>query len=137
MSVKRVLSVGQCYADHGAIERTLQKHFAAEVIPAEDAEEALARLEAESFALVLVNRILDRDGSQGLDLIKRIQADEKLQSIPVMLVSNYEDNQQQAEASGARRGFGKGALGHPQMLARVRPFLEAPVHERAEQRLAD
>ena len=61
MAAKRVLSVGQCFADHGVITRTLEKHFAAEVVPAEDAAEALARLRQEAFDLVLENRILDRD----------------------------------------------------------------------------
>ena len=92
MAAKRVLSVGQCFADHSAISRTLEKAFAAEVVAAEDAGEALARLSQEAFDLVLVNRILDRDGSQGLELIKQITTDGNLNRVPVMLVSNYEDS---------------------------------------------
>ncbi|HEV3083898.1 MAG TPA: response regulator [Gemmataceae bacterium] len=124
MAAKRVLSVGQCFADHSAISRTLEKAFAAEVVAAEDAGEALARLSQETFDLVLVNRILDRDGSQGLELIKQITTDGNLNRVPVMLVSNYEDSQQQAVACGAVAGFGKAALGQPHMLGRVRQILQ-------------
>jgi CheY-like chemotaxis protein len=123
MAARRVLSVGQCFADHSAISRTLQTQFGVEVVPAEDAEEALARLREEAFDLVLVNRILDRDGSQGLKLIEEMKADQETAQIPVMLVSNYEDSQQQAVAAGAVPGFGKSALGHPQMLSRMKSYL--------------
>lgn len=124
MAAKRVLNVGQCFADHSAIARTLEKHFAAEVVPADDAGEALAHLRQEAFDLILVNRILDRDGSQGLELIKQITADEALKRTPVMLVSNYEDSQSQAVACGAMPGFGKSSLGQPYMLGRLKPFLQ-------------
>jgi len=124
MAVKRVLSIGQCFADHGAISRTLERAFAAEVVAADDAGEALTRLRQEAFDLVLVNRILDRDGSQGLELIKQITTDDNLKRVPVMLVSNYEDSQQQAVACGAVAGFGKATLGQPHMLGRIRPILQ-------------
>src|SRR5438309_11372568 len=124
MAAERVLSVCLSFADHGAVTRTLAKHFAAEVVPADDAAEALARLRQEAFDLVLVNRILDRDGSQGLELIKQITTDEHLKRVPVMLVSNYEDSQKQAIACGALTGFGKAALGQPYMLGRVRQILQ-------------
>ena len=124
MAAKRVLSVGQCFADHSAISRTLEKAFAAEVVAAEDAGEALARLSQETFDLVLVNRILDRDGSQGLELIKQITTDGNLNRVPVMLVSNYEEPQREAVEIGAAPGFGKAALGHPQTVGRLKAFLE-------------
>jgi CheY-like chemotaxis protein len=123
MSAKRVLSVGQCFADYGSIARTLQHHFAAEVVGADDAGEALDRLRRETFALVLVNRRLDADGSSGLEVIQQIKADETLRQTPVMLVSNYEDAQKEAVEAGALPGFGKGSLGQPHMLARLRPLL--------------
>jgi CheY-like chemotaxis protein len=123
MVAKRVLSVGQGFADHSAISRTLQTEFGVEVVPADDAAEALARLRLEPFDLVLVNRILDRDGSQGVELIKEMKADLETAQVPVMLVSNYEDSQRQAVAAGAVPGFGKAALGQPQMLGRVKSYL--------------
>jgi CheY-like chemotaxis protein len=123
MPGKRVLSVGQCAADHAAIVRTLERHFQAEVVPADTGAEALARLREGGFDLVLVNRVGDGDGRYGLELIKQVQADECLRQVPVLLVSNYEDAQREAVQAGAKPGFGKAALGQPYMLARVRPFL--------------
>jgi len=123
MPGKRILSVGQCFADHSAISRTFERHFAAEVVGADNASEAVARLRQEHFDLVLVNRVLDADGSAGLDLVKQIKAQEALRDVPVMLVSNYEDSQRQAVGLGALPGFGKAALGQPAMVARLQAVL--------------
>lgn len=124
MPGRRVLSIGQCFADHAALSQTLEKHFGAEVIAAGSAEEALARLREEPVSLVLVNRILDADGSSGMALVQALRADDRLRELPVMLVSNYDDAQEQAVAAGAVTGFGKASLGQPHMLGRVRPYLE-------------
>ncbi len=123
MPNKRVLSVGQCGYDHGNISRVLEQTFGAEVIPAHSAAEALQQLQREPFALVLVNRVLDADGSSGLDLIRRVRSDEKLANVPIMLVSNYEDAQQEAAQAGAAPGFGKAAVGRPEMTLRLKPYL--------------
>jgi CheY-like chemotaxis protein len=123
MSTKRVLSVGQCLADHGSISRTLQHHFDVEVQAADSAADALTRLRQEPFALVLINRVFDADGTSGMELIKSLKADESLCTIPIMLVSNYADVQQDAMQAGALPGFGKAALGQPQMLDRVKAVL--------------
>ena len=124
MATKRVLSIGQCCADHGAISRTLGRHFNAEVVSADNLPEALARLRQEAFDLVLVNRVLDANGSSGLDVVKQLKAEESLSHLPVMLVSNYEEAQRQAVDLGALPGFGKAALGQPHMLARLKPLLD-------------
>ncbi len=120
---KRVLSVGQCFADHSGITRVLRGSFAAEVVGADTQREALNLLRQDSFALVLVNRVFDADGSAGLELIRAIKKEDELRDLPVMLVSNYEDAQAQAVLEGAAPGFGKAALGQPHMLARVEPYL--------------
>ena len=123
MTAKRVLSVGQCWADHGSISRTLKKEFGAEVEPADDPEAALEHLRQGGYALVLVNRVLDAGGESGMELLKRVKSDPELRSVPVMLVSNYEEAQKEAESAGAVPGFGKASLGYPPMLERLRPFL--------------
>jgi CheY-like chemotaxis protein len=122
MSAKRVLSVGQCDADHGSISRAMQKAFGVEVVGVDTATEALEQLGEQSFALVLVNRIFDQDGSPGLDLIRQIKTTPR--QVPVMLVSNYEDAQEEAIEAGALPGFGKSSLGKPQMLERVGAVLK-------------
>jgi hypothetical protein len=60
---KRVLSVGQCFADHSGITRVLRGSFGAEVVGADSQREALDLLREESFALALVNRVFDGDCS--------------------------------------------------------------------------
>jgi CheY-like chemotaxis protein len=123
MTAKRVLSVGQCWADHRKIARTLEP-FSAEVVSADTTEEAVAQLRAgPPFALVLVNRVYDGDGSSGMDLIRQMKADPALEAVPVMLVSNYDDAQEEAVAAGAAPGFGKSALYGPLVVERVRAFL--------------
>jgi CheY-like chemotaxis protein len=123
MSAKRVLSCGQCGFDHANLSRVLRQSFGAEVVAADTPEEAFEELRREPFALVLVNRVLDADGSSGLDLIRRIRADEKLREVPVMLVSNHDDAQAEALEAGAAPGFGKAQLGQPWMIERVRAVL--------------
>lgn len=123
MPPKRVLSVGQCYADHLAVSRAFRGHFEADVQPADTAAEALEHAGQEKFDLILVNRVLDADGSSGLDLIRRLRQDDRLAGTPVMLVSNYDDAQREAAQAGATPGFGKAALGQPPMVARVKAVL--------------
>jgi CheY-like chemotaxis protein len=123
MPAKKVLSLGQCWADHGAISQVFMRHFGAEVVSADTTAEALNLLQEQSFALILVNRLLDQDGSQGMEFIRQLKNDEALRRCPVMLVSNHQDAQREAAQAGAEPGFGKAALGQPAMLGRVRPFL--------------
>jgi two-component system chemotaxis response regulator CheY len=121
---KRVLSVGQCAMDHGSISYLMSKHFGADVIGADSKDEALAAARKGNVALALVNRVLDRDGSPGLDIIRALKGDAELKNLPVMLVSNYEDAQREAESCGALRGFGKAALDQPQTIAAIGAVLQ-------------
>jgi CheY-like chemotaxis protein len=123
MPTKRVLSVGQCYADHSSIARSLRTHFDAQVVPADSAAEALGLLESEAFDLVLINRVLDAGGASGLDFLRQLTQEPPRANVPVMLVSNYDWAQEEAVKAGARPGFGKSSLGQPQMLARLREVL--------------
>lgn len=123
MKTKRILSVGQCAADHASIARAIQGRFDVEVVPVDTGKEAADRLRQDAFDLVLVNRLLDGDGSSGLDVLKQFKADPALSQTRVMLVTNFEEYQQQAVAAGAMPGFGKAALGQPRMVARLRAVL--------------
>lgn len=119
----RVLDVGQCDLDHGNISRLVEEHFNASVDRAHDRTEALAKVTGEAYDLVLVNRLLDRDHSEGLDVIREIKADAKAANVPVMLVSNFEDAQAAAVSEGALQGFGKDSLGTNDTLAILRSAL--------------
>lgn len=120
---KSVLAIGNCSYDHGNLTAAIHEHFDAEVQAASDVAEALRLLGAESFDLVLVNRILEVDRSSGIDLIRRIKGDPQLGGSAVMLVSNFADAQAQAVEAGAMPGFGKKALNAPETIARLRPHL--------------
>ncbi len=123
MAPKRVLSVGQCLADHAAISRMIDDHFHAQVVSVDTAREAVEQLRAGGFHLVLVNRLLDADGTPGLEVIKQLKQDAKLRQIPVMLITNYEQHQHEAVAAGAAPGFGKAGIGTPETLNRLRQYL--------------
>ena len=120
----RILSVGQCGYDHGGLSRRLGHSLDAEVVPAATHPEALDALRDRGpFDLVLVNRVGDRDGAPGLDLIRALKADPDLADLPVMLVSNFAHAQDEAVALGALPGFGKAELGSPSVLDRLRAAL--------------
>ena len=125
MASRRVLSVGQCNFDHGNISQALRRTFSAEVVSAATSDEALALLSQGAFDLVLVNRVFDSNGDSGLHLIRQVKANEQLRAVPVMLVSNFADAQEQAVAAGAEPGFGKATLSAAETLARLRPHLES------------
>jgi CheY-like chemotaxis protein len=74
--------------------------------------------------LVTVNRKLDCDYSDGVEVIRQIKADPELAAAPVMLITNYPEHQEAAIAIGAIRGFGKLELGKPETLQRLQPILE-------------
>ena len=120
---KRVLDVGNCVPDHAAIRTMLEEKFQADVVQAVGSDDALAALRNEPFDLVLVNRKLDQDYSDGLDVIKQIKADAKLSAVPCMLITNYADQQQVAVAAGAEYGFGKRELYASETQTRLAKFL--------------
>ncbi len=123
MSGPRFLDVGNCAADRAALRAILQRHFDAEVVAVREGGEALQRLQAAEFQLVLVNRVLDYDGSLGLDVIRAMKSHPQLASVPVMMITNYPEHQQQALALGALPGFGKRDLGSNEMLELIRNAL--------------
>lgn len=119
----RVLDVGQCDFDHARISRMLADGFNARVDRAHDADAAREAVTSGAYDLVLINRLLDVDGSEGTSLIQRLLADDATRDTPVMLVSNYPDAQEDAERLGAEPGFGKDALDDTATLELLAPLL--------------
>jgi CheY-like chemotaxis protein len=116
---KRVLDVGQCSPDHATIQSYLTRHFDCEVVQAHGAGDTLQQLKNGRFDLVLVNRKLDTDYSDGIEIIRQIKSDEAIADVPVMLVTNYPEHQDAAIAAGAIRGFGKLEFDHPETRDRL------------------
>jgi two-component system chemotaxis response regulator CheY len=120
---RRVLSVGNCGFDHENISKAILQHFQAEVVPVATAAEAEVALRQGGFDLVMVNRVFDADADSGIALIEKVKAIGKYQKLPVLLISNHQDAQTQAQAFGAAPGFGKSQIGKPHMIEALRPFL--------------
>jgi CheY-like chemotaxis protein len=120
---KQILDVGNCRFDHNAIRGLIESNFDAQVIQTHTREDTLQALRADRFHLVLINRKLDRDRGDGLDLVKAIKTDEQLAGVPVMLITNYPEHQELAEAAGAERGFGKTDLSDPGTLGKLSRIL--------------
>ena len=121
---KHVLSVGQCGQDNYSLSRFLQSKFNVQVDTADTAAEALDRVRRSPPDLVLINRKLDCDYSDGTEIVRLIKADPALAETPVMLVTNYPEHQEQAVALGAEYGFGKLEFGSPDVVLRLEPFLK-------------
>ncbi len=116
---KRVLDVGQCGPDHATIRRFLTRNFDCEVVQVDYVNDALAHLKSSRFDLVLVNRKLDVDYSDGLEVIRQIKSDPATADVPTMLVTNYPEHQDTAVAAGALRGFGKLEFDKPETREKI------------------
>ena len=89
------------------------RDFEVEVDQAHSIAEAEQMLAKKVYDLVTVNRIIDRDGSEGMDLIRFIKSNTATKFVPVMLVSNHTEHQEAAQKAGAEPGFGKRQLRDP------------------------
>jgi len=118
-----VLDVGNCDPDHGMIRRMLTEHFDVEIDRVMFVDEALDRMRNKPYALVLVNRLIFGDGSEGMALVRQAKADTALSKTPIMLISNFAKAQNAAVAEGTEHGFGKDALFQSETLGRLAPFL--------------
>ena len=105
---RRVLDIGNCGPDHGAISQLISAQFDAVVDQADRAVDALKLLANNDYALAVVNRLLDIDGTPGMDVVKSVQ--DQYPDLPIMLITNFEEHQQAAIAAGCVPGFGKREL---------------------------
>ncbi len=122
---KTLLDCGNCGPDFHAIRQMVSSHFGASVVQSHGIEDTLEMLRNQSVDLVTVNRKLDRDYSDGLDVAVAIKSDPELGSVPVMLVTNYEEHQETAIAAGCVKGFGKLAIKDPETRNLLEPFLQS------------
>lgn len=123
MAKARVLDVGQCDPDHAGIRAMLADHFDVEIDRVMFVPQALEALRRKSYDLVLVNRLIFADQSDGMELVRQAQADSALAGVPIMVVSNFADAQTRAAALGAAPGFGKARLGAPEVVENLARYL--------------
>lgn len=111
MHPKVVMSVGQCFPDHLAISKLLNS-LGIQVEKVDSQILALNSLKKNKnkYSLVLINRKLDLDNSNGIELLKKIKEDPEIQNLKVMIISNYKEVQEKAVELGGLYGFGKSEL---------------------------
>jgi CheY-like chemotaxis protein len=124
--VKTVIDCGNCGPDYNAIRQMVQANFEAVVLQTHGLEDTLELLGQREVNLITVNRKLDRDYTDGMDVIRGIKSDPRFESIPVMLVTNYDEHQQSAMAEGAVRGFGKLTVRDPKTVELLQQYLGTP-----------
>ena len=122
---KRVLDVGQCDPDHASLRRLIQDNFSGQMDRAHGPADTLSLLRQSHYDLVLINRKLDRDHSDGLEILRAIKADPQLAAVPVMLITNFPEHQQAAMAEGGILGFGKAELDRPETAQKLQQALES------------
>ncbi len=120
---KCVLDIGNCGPDHSSIRTMLANNFEVQLLQADATQDALAKLADNPVDLILVNRKLDVDYSDGTDVIAAIKADKRFKDIPIMLITNLEEHQAAAIALGAVPGFGKLALRAPATIQLLAKYL--------------
>ena len=120
---KRVLDVGQCNPDHSAIRRLLERTFQAQVVRTHELQDTLQALREQTYDLVLINRKLDIDYSDGMDILRELKEVAELSHIPVMLVTNFPEYQAAAVEAGGVPGFGKDELNQPGTVEKLKKYL--------------
>jgi len=121
--MKTLLDCGNCGPDFSSIRQMATSNFDVTVLQTHGAEDTLRVLKERQVDLVTVNRKLDRDYTDGLEVIKQIKSDPETMHVPVMLVTNYDEHQQTAIEAGAVEGFGKLALAEPETKSKLQAFL--------------
>ena len=107
--MKNVLIVGHCDLDNPQITSLLQKNFSTNVVSVKMLKKVIEHLEKQDYDLVIINRIGAFDQESGLELIEKIKVDGRFKS-PLMMITNYKDQMDNAVEKGAVPGYGKDKL---------------------------
>lgn len=119
----RLLDVGNCDPDHATISRMLNENFEVAIDRVMFVDEAIERMHSTRYDLVLFNRLIFADGSEGIELLRRTRSDPELSSVPLMMISNFAQAQAASVAAGGVPGFGKNAIFEPGTIALLRQYL--------------
>ena len=121
---RKVLDVGQCNADNYRISELLNQHFDVQLHRSHSLTHAIEATSKTTYDLILINRLLDADGSAGMDVLASLKLNPSSADTPVMIVSNFQDAQDLAIQNGAVAGFGKAELDSAETLAKLKQYLE-------------
>jgi hypothetical protein len=117
----RILLVGHCGVDGPRLKDELSRALPGTDVERINSDEDLRRAVGKGVELLLVNREPVGFDGQGLDIIRQMK--HLNPDCKVMLVSDRDDAQEQAEQAGALPGFGKKALGSPSLAEHVKQAL--------------
>jgi len=107
--MKNVLVVGHCDLDNPQITSLLEKNFSTNVVRVKMLKKVIEHLEKLDYDLVIINRIGAFDQESGLELIKSIKQDGRFKA-PLMMITNFRDQMDEAIKLGAVPGYGKDKL---------------------------
>ena len=121
---KIVLDIGNCNPDHSAIQRMFTSHYDVIVLRADELSDAMDVLRENKVDLIVINRKLDIDYSDGIEILRHLKRDAATRAIPAMIITNYPEQQLAAVSEGAEYGFGKLQYTEPSTHERLSRFLE-------------
>ncbi len=107
--MKNVLVVGHCDLDNPQITSLIEKNFSAKVTREKLLKKTIGCLVKQDYDLVIINRIGAFDQEVGLELIKEIKKDGRFKT-PLMMITNFKDQMDEAIKCGAVPGYGKDKL---------------------------
>lgn len=122
---KKVVLVGHCGADSAYLRIAVSSAAKGSTVVSAHDDASLTQFIEQGADLVLLNRQLDYGfaSEEGVELIRILRA--KHPTLKLMLVTNYDDVQQEAIRAGALPGFGKRELGSPRVKELLREVLSA------------
>ncbi len=123
MARSRVLDVGNCDPDHSVIRRMLTENFDVDIDRVMFVNDAIEKMRANRYDLILYNRLIFEDGSEGIALVREAKADPELAGVPIMPISNFKEAQAAAVAAGAVHGFGKNSIFDEETLENLGQYL--------------
>ncbi|MGY8746780.1 MAG: response regulator [Pirellulales bacterium] len=121
--MRKLLIVGQCDFDYQRIRLIITKSYEIEVHRADSWDDALQSALDIQFDLIMINRLLDTDRSEGMAVLHELKSNPATENTPAMIISDYQETQGAAVAAGAKRGFGKASLDAPETFELLSVFL--------------
>ena len=117
-SINKIVLVGHCSFDSASLQHAAARVPGITQVERVNDDESLAKV-ADGSALLLVNRVLDGRFSvdHGVELIQSLRAAGN--TTRAMLISNYAESQEAAEAVGALPGFGKSQTHDPATASKL------------------
>jgi DNA-binding NarL/FixJ family response regulator len=120
---KRILLVGHCGVDGPRMQSEISDFLDDADVLRINSDRDLERAVDQGADLLLINREpLGFEPKLGQDLIRELH--EKYPDQKLVLVSDYDDAQEEATEAGALPGFGKSDIGSPKFEETIRQALE-------------